>query len=342
MDDYIDVKINVFEHTGQRARVRRSITVKTLIDEILKEFDDIDRDSPEKYSIQLKGMEKPLNVNQTLAQLDIQPQDVLNVGYLHQTIRKMLDPKDHAQLREETSNITFDIQWTPAIIGRPSTDVNHNIMLAVNMQILAVGMTISRKHAQVVFSEGSFFIEPSAANNPTYLNGTKLQVNSMNKLNSGDRLAFGTHKVSFMFTTKAQPSTSGRGVSEPISRPPTGPAPVPDEIVRTRVDAGRVGAASLVIEKSLNPANIGQRIPLQNLPLTIGRVIPLFSSEGDISRQHAEINFDQGTKIYTIRDLNSTNGITLNGQKIQPEMVYELLPGMKVGLGKVMLLRFEG
>ena len=36
MDDYIDVKINVFEHTGQRARVRRSITVKTLIDEILK------------------------------------------------------------------------------------------------------------------------------------------------------------------------------------------------------------------------------------------------------------------------------------------------------------------
>jgi uncharacterized ubiquitin-like protein YukD len=119
MDDYIDVKINVFEHTGQRARVRKSITVKTLIDEILKEFDDIDADSPEKYSIQLKGVEKPLNVNQTLAQLDIQPQDELNVGYLHQTIRKMLDPKDHAMLREETSNISFDIQWTPAIIGRP-------------------------------------------------------------------------------------------------------------------------------------------------------------------------------------------------------------------------------
>ena len=75
MDDYVDVKINVFEHAGQRARVRRSITVKTLIDEILKEFDDIDADSPEKYSIQLEGIEKPLNVNQTLAQLDIQPQD---------------------------------------------------------------------------------------------------------------------------------------------------------------------------------------------------------------------------------------------------------------------------
>ncbi len=338
MDDYIDVKINVFEHTGQRALVRKSITVKTLIDEILKEFDDIDNDSPEKYSIQIKGMEKPLNVNQTLAQLDIQPQDELNVGYLHQTIRKMLDPKDQAELREETSNITFDIQWTPAIIGRPSTEVNHNIMLAVNMQILTVGITISRKHAQIIFSDGSFFIEPLAANNPTFLNGKMLPVNSMNKLNSGDHLAFGTHKVSFVFTTKSQPVMPGRGVSEPISKPSTGPAA---ESPRTLIDSGRVGVAVVVIEKSLNPANIGQRIPLQNLPMTIGRVIPLFSSEGDISRQHAEINYDPRKNMFIIRDLQSTNGSMLNGQKIDPGMDYELLPGMKIGLGKVMLLRFE-
>jgi pSer/pThr/pTyr-binding forkhead associated (FHA) protein/uncharacterized ubiquitin-like protein YukD len=336
MDDYIDVKLNVFEHTGQRARVRRSITVKTLIDEILKEFDDIDADSPEKYSIQLKGVDKPLNPNQTLTQLDIQPQDELNVGYLHQTIRKMLDSKDHATLREETSNITFDIQWTPAIIGRPSTDVNHNIMLAVNMQILAIGMTISRKHAQFVFSEGSFFIEPAAANNPTYLNGNLLAVNTMNKLKSGDRLAFGQHKVSFVFTTKSQPVMPS-GVSEPISKPVSPPA----EELHTRVAPSKTGMAMLVIEKSLNLSNVGQRIPLQNLPLVIGRVIPIFSSEGDISRQHAEINFDPGTNMYTIKDLNSTNGVTLNGKRIEAQKVYELNPGTKIGLGKVMVVEFQ-
>ena len=317
--------------------MRRSITVKTLIDEILKEFDDIDDDSPEKYSIQLKGVEKPLNVNQTLTQLDIQPQDELNVGYLHQTIRKMLEPKDHAMLREETSNISFDIQWTPAIIGRPSTDVNHNIMLAVNMQILAIGMTISRKHAQFVFSEGSFFIEPAAANNPTYLNGKLLPVHTMNKLKSGDRLAFGQHKVSFVFTTKSQPVMHGMDTSEPISKPAAAPA----QDFHTRVAPSKTGMATLVIEKSLNLSNIGQRIPLQNLPLIVGRVIPLFSSEGDISRQHAEISFDSGTNMYTIKDLNSTNGVTLNGQRIGPEKVYELHPGTKIGLGKVMVLVFE-
>jgi pSer/pThr/pTyr-binding forkhead associated (FHA) protein len=338
MDDYVDVKINVFEHAGQRARVRRSITVKTLIDEILKEFDDIDADSPEKYSIQLEGIEKPLNVNQTLAQLDIQPQDELSVGYLHQTIRRMLDPKDHASLREETSNISFDIQWTPAIIGRPSTEVNHNIMLAVNMQILAIGMTISRKHAQIVFSEGSYFIEPQSANNPTYLNGKLLPPHSMNKLKSGDRLAFGQHKVSFVFTTKSHPVMPTMDVSAPISKPVSAP---PDDF-HTRVAPARGGgSANLVIEKSLNPSNIGQRIPLQSFPVILGRVIPLFSSEGDISRQHAEINYDAQTNRFTIRDLNSTNGVTLNGQKIEAEKVYELQPGMKIGLGKVMVLLFE-
>jgi pSer/pThr/pTyr-binding forkhead associated (FHA) protein/uncharacterized ubiquitin-like protein YukD len=332
MDDYIDVKINVFEHTGQKARVRRSITVKTLIDEILKEFDDIDAQSPEKYSIQLEGMDKPLNVNQTLAQLDIQPQDELTIAYLHQTIRKMLEPKDQATLREETSNISFDIQWTPALIGRPSTEVNHNIMLAVNMQLLAVGITISRKHAQLVFSEGIYYIEPLAANNPTFLNGKMLQTNSLNKLQSGDRIAFGQHKVSFVFTTKAQPVP----ISAPISKPVA--APAGDSHTRIAGDQSASGAAQLVIEKSLNPSNIGHKIPLTNLPIVLGRVLPLFSSEGDISRQHAEINFDTGKKTYTIKDLNSTNGVMLNGQRIEPQKIYELQVGTKIGLGRVMVL----
>lgn len=334
MDDYVDVKINIFEHAGQRARLRRSITVKTLIDEILKEFDDIDADSPEKYSIQLEGVEKPLNVNQTLAQLDIQPQDELSVGYLHQTIRKMLDPKDFASLREETSNISFDIQWTPAIIGRPSTEVNHNIMLAVNMQILAVGMTISRKHAQIVFSEGSFFIEPQSANNPTYLNGKLLKPNSMNKIKSGDHLAFGQHQVSFMFTTKAQPVEISTPISKPVS------APAGDSHTRIAGEQAAGGAPHLVIEKSLNPSNIGQKIPLNNLPLVIGRVIPTFSGEGDISRQHAEINYDSQKRIYTIKDLESTNGVMLNGHKIDSNVIYELHPGTKIGLGRVMIVEF--
>src|SRR5664280_2078449 len=77
MSDYIDVKINIFEHTDQRARVLGSLTPAVLINEILKEFDDIIADAPEKYAIYLKGMERPLDSDCTIIQLDIQPHDTL-------------------------------------------------------------------------------------------------------------------------------------------------------------------------------------------------------------------------------------------------------------------------
>ena len=58
MDDYIDVKINVFEHTGQHAQIRKSLTVNNLIEEILKEFDDIGVNASEKYNLLLKGVDR--------------------------------------------------------------------------------------------------------------------------------------------------------------------------------------------------------------------------------------------------------------------------------------------
>src|SRR5512147_1775526 len=107
MDEYIDVKIDVFEHAGQRARLRKNLTVTTLIEEILREFDDIAADSPEKYAIYLKGFDRPLIRDSTLIQLDIQPQDELVFDYVRQTIRRMLDVSQYATLREDTTGKEF-------------------------------------------------------------------------------------------------------------------------------------------------------------------------------------------------------------------------------------------
>ena len=135
MDDYIEVKIDVFEHVSQRASLRKSLTVTALIGEILKEFDDISADSPGKYAVFLKGTDHPLDANSTLVQLDIQPQDELVFNYGKQTNRQMLDPKYYAALRDESQNRMYEITWQPAIIGRPTNDADHNIMLAVNLQL---------------------------------------------------------------------------------------------------------------------------------------------------------------------------------------------------------------
>lgn len=358
MSEYIDVKIDVFEHPDQRARVLDSLTPAGLIQEILKEFDDITADAPEKYAIYLKGMERPLNANYTMSQLDIQPQDELVFDYVRKTIRQMLQPSQYAMLREDTSGKTFDIQWQPAVIGRPTNEVDHDITLAVNVQLIPNGMTISRKHAQITFSDGKYYIEMLAENNLLMLNGKEMALNSRKEIKNGDKLHAGRNKVPFTFTTQQQPSkvAAREPRSQPIppvasqpmpSQPPSmHPAPSQPSVPSgnfegTFVGMGETVASYLVIERATTKEQVGQRIDVPAYPFTLGRTIPILSVEQEVSRRHAEVNFDPQTKLFTITDLKSTNGVTLDGKKIEPSRPYEIRAGMRIGLGKTVIVRLE-
>jgi pSer/pThr/pTyr-binding forkhead associated (FHA) protein len=350
MSDYIDVKIDVFENNDQRARILESLTPTGLIQEILKEFDDISADAPEKYAIYLKGMERPLNPTSTMAQLDIQPQDELVFDYVRQPIRQMLKPKDYAFLHEVTTGKTYDIQWQPAVIGRPDSDVGHNIILAVNVQLLPHGRTVSRNHAQITFSEGRYFVEPLAENNPVFLNGKEIAVNSKREIKNSDKIAIGRHKVTMVFETQ-RPGFSP--VAELKSQdatmmPPLSPAPAP-AAQEGYAPSGRNASLStdappvtfLVIEKCSAPENVGQKLTLSEYPFLLGRTIPLLSGEKEISRRHAEITYNPQNKRIYITDLNSSNGVTVDGSPIRPQEPAKLEPGAKLCLGNVLFLRFE-
>lgn len=360
MDEYIDVKIDVFEHTGQRARLRKSLTVKDLIEEILREFDDIAADAPEKYALYLKGFDRPLAHSNTLTQLDIQPQDELVFEYVRQTFRQMLEPRYYATLREEVTGKEFDIQWQPAVIGRPSNEVDHNIMLAVNVQLLPNGMTVSRRHAQITFAEGRYFIEPMADQNPVFLNGKEIPVNSRREIRHGDKLTFGRNRLSMFFLTQTQqdsrpasrpqaaqpqpytpPPSYAPPASAPIPSTPVPPPPPPAFTAdATNIAAVPASSARLVIERANDTARIGERIELIAFPFVLGRSMAALSAEIEVSRRHAEVNQDaQGG--YTITDLQSTNGVTINGQRIPPSVPHQITPGMRIGLGQVVVVRFE-
>jgi pSer/pThr/pTyr-binding forkhead associated (FHA) protein len=355
MSEYIDVKIDVFEHTDQRARILDSLTVSGLIEEILKEFDDLSADTPEKYAVYLKGMARPLNPSSTITELDIQPQDELVFEYKRQTIREMLQPQEYASLREDTTGKTFDIQWQPAVIGRPINEAEHNIMLAVNVQLIPNGMTISRKHAQITYSEGKYYIEMLAENNLLLLNGKEMALNSRKEIKNGDKLHLGRNKVPFTFITQQQPSKAA--VREPRSQPIPPVASQPPSMHTTPSQTPVVAAAAayegtmmgmnetltsyLVIERATTKEQVGQRIDMPAYPFTIGRTIPILSVEQEVSRRHAEINFDPATKMFTITDLKSTNGVTIEGVKIEPNRLYEIKVGSHIGLGKTVIVRLE-
>lgn len=369
MDEYIDVKIDVFEHTAQRAKVRRNLTITDLIEEILREFDDITADSPEKYAVYLKGFDRPLTPGSTLTQLDIQPQDELIFDYVRQTIRQMLDVSQYAILREESTGKEFDIQWQPAVIGRPSTEVDHNIILAVNVQLLQDGKTISRKHAQITVTDGRYFIEPLADQNPVFLNGRELPINMRREIKHGDRIAFGRNKLTMTFITQQgqqRDSRASASVREPASQPaprpvaspspsiprpappPTPsnpPTPIPQSAKAVDSNATNFldtpAVPTLVIEASASPARVGQKIELMTFPFTLGRSLEILSTENEVSRKHAEITYSAQSGRYFVTDLQSTNGVTINGQRITAGTPFEITHGSKIGLGTLLVLRFE-
>ena len=154
-DEYIELNIDVFDVTDQRAKVRKTLTVRGLMDEILREFDDLDRKTPEVYSVFLKGSSKPLPRDQSLSQLDVQARDELVFKYTRQTNRRKITGVSEAFLKEDRTEKVFDIQWQPALIGRPDSDPVHSELLAVNLEPFRDSQRISRRHAQILVEDGA-------------------------------------------------------------------------------------------------------------------------------------------------------------------------------------------
>jgi pSer/pThr/pTyr-binding forkhead associated (FHA) protein len=196
-EEYILVTIDVFDQKGNQAKVRKNVTIGGLIDEILREFDDLDRRIPHAYAIYLKNHPQPLDRNRTLAQLDIQPRDELEFRYARRSQRESLPVNRKAYLHEESTRRVFELRWQPALIGRPDADPAHNELLAVNCEQFHDGLRVSRRHAQITADRGEFYIESLSPNNPTYLNEEELF--QRKKLLTGDRIRLGRTQITFVF-----------------------------------------------------------------------------------------------------------------------------------------------
>ncbi|PKN92855.1 MAG: hypothetical protein CVU44_12550 [Chloroflexi bacterium HGW-Chloroflexi-6] len=353
MDEYLEIRLDVFEHVSQRARVMKSLKVGELIGEVLKEFDDVPSESPERFALYLKGNKRPLAKEHTLIQADIQPQDELVFEYLRQgqDIREMLDPHQYAFLRDEETGRLYGIEWTPAIIGRPTNEAEHNIMLAVNLQVHPQGMTVSRKHAQIVFEDGNYYLETLTDSNPTTLNNKILAVDAMAKIHHNDVILFGkkVHMTFLLQSSISQKVMPQPGVvkSAPArAEPASAPRPVvvapqqPAAANETRIGDLVVPHLRLFIEKAT--ATAGQHLELSEFPAVIGRAHPLLSVEKEVSRNHLEVRYEAGQNTFFVVDLNSGNGSTLNGNRMVAGVPYAFQPGMRLELGPKLVLLFQG
>ena len=88
---------------------------------------------------------------------------------------------------------------------------------------------------------------------------------------------------------------------------------------------------------------IGRQWILNKPEMLIGRGITsdVFISERSISHTHCKVILDESNKKVSIEDLNSTNGTSVNGEKIQSQMSYQLKDQDKIKIGNAIFKYVE-
>lgn len=193
------------DNTHQEASVRPNITIRTLIDETRREFNLMEGN----YAFTLAGEDAALPDDQTIEQLGIQMGSELVFDRQRRSLSQHMIRRGahffqpvtgvpHAFLREEASRTIFDIDWHPAVIGRPDASNPASAdMLAADVGEMEEGKTVSRQHARIMVQGGHYFLEPLAPRNPTFLNERELVMGEKARLQNGDKLQMGQVMLTF-------------------------------------------------------------------------------------------------------------------------------------------------
>src|SRR5512140_364182 len=121
MDDYLEVAFDIVDEAGQRAAVRPTLTAAELIDEILQEFEGLDRSTPAAYALSIGEGGVMLDPQRSLVDQGVHPGDRLVFGWskmASSSPRQALSQPGRAVLQELGGGKIFPLNWQPARIGR--------------------------------------------------------------------------------------------------------------------------------------------------------------------------------------------------------------------------------
>lgn len=159
-------------------------------------------------------------------------------------------------------------------------------------------MNVSRHHARLIKIEGQYYIEDLNSYNGVKVNGVKIQ--GKQPVNPGDLITIGDFQLTLQ-----------------IEAPKVVEVPKPPDYAR------------LVM---ISPPEPGREFPITGEIITLGRTDEniIIINHPSVSRQHAEIHIKEGK--YTIKDLDSANGVRVNGEEYKTK---ELKFGDVIELGVV-------
>lgn len=166
----LDLRIDVFEKTEQRAMALSDLNPPQLIEAILQEFRELEYlgDSPAAYQLRKAQDRAPLADDQALGEQIKAGERLMLVENGVPLPPNTKLPSQSAYLREQSTGKVYKLNWQPAIIGRPDRNQGNNDLIAVNLEGYKTGQRVSRRQAQITEENGQFFIE-SMSGNPTFI-----------------------------------------------------------------------------------------------------------------------------------------------------------------------------
>lgn len=204
--DRLNLTLNVVpnEIGSKRVNVRSSLRVANLIADIQDRF-NLDG----TLQLHSEDEEAPLALNQALDQAGIAEGQVLvcervmeDTGTADAIEAGERSPFEgnfkRVYLTEQRTLSEYDLLWQPAIVGRKNhRDPSNNRLLAVDLEPTEDLPTVSRHHACITMTDGSFFIETVQPRNPTYLDATRLKAGIKYPLTAGSVVQVGRVALTF-------------------------------------------------------------------------------------------------------------------------------------------------
>lgn len=172
------------EKEVQPASVNPDMLVQELIMEIGREFEI---NPVEEFELYHKESRQALEKGESVA-VATYPGETLVFDRPATRLRQPIHSNHRASLQLQDNKEIYEVQWQPAIIGRPDADPVHSALLAIKLDFLDNSRRISRRHAQITEEDGTYYLELLAEKNPTFLNQEAMKVGQKYPLKPGDRI----------------------------------------------------------------------------------------------------------------------------------------------------------